>query len=168
MEGTIAVGTVLSRLEKVQREQSLGVNPMVRDGPACRLCDLVELCRTIFQRHVGPDRFALREREGSIAQLDGCVGLGNERYFVMFMAWLSFGCGVVLWSGVGVMRRSLSWSSSWNYPYTPRLLVILLYILALVMGLASDKPVGIDDSAFIATSFPDFVPMMRALGAGIA
>jgi 3-phosphoshikimate 1-carboxyvinyltransferase len=38
---------------------------------------------------------------------------------------------------------------------------------ALVMGLASDKPVSIDDASFIATSFPDFVPMMRGLGADI-
>jgi 3-phosphoshikimate 1-carboxyvinyltransferase len=37
----------------------------------------------------------------------------------------------------------------------------------LVMGLASTKPVGIDDAAFIATSFPGFVPMMRALGADL-
>jgi len=36
---------------------------------------------------------------------------------------------------------------------------------ALVMGLASDKPVKIDDTAFIATSFPDFISMMRSLGA---
>jgi 3-phosphoshikimate 1-carboxyvinyltransferase len=36
---------------------------------------------------------------------------------------------------------------------------------ALVMGLASDKPVKVDDTAFIATSFPDFIPMMRAIGA---
>jgi 3-phosphoshikimate 1-carboxyvinyltransferase len=36
---------------------------------------------------------------------------------------------------------------------------------ALVMGLASDRPVRVDDTAFIATSFPDFIPMMRALGA---
>jgi 3-phosphoshikimate 1-carboxyvinyltransferase len=35
----------------------------------------------------------------------------------------------------------------------------------LVMGLASDKPVGVDDTSFIATSFPSFVPMMRGLGA---
>jgi 3-phosphoshikimate 1-carboxyvinyltransferase len=35
---------------------------------------------------------------------------------------------------------------------------------ALVMGLAADKPVKVDDTAFIATSFPDFVPMMRRLG----
>jgi 3-phosphoshikimate 1-carboxyvinyltransferase len=36
---------------------------------------------------------------------------------------------------------------------------------ALVMGLAADKPVKVDDTAFIATSFPDFIPMMGALGA---
>ncbi|MBN9006175.1 MAG: 3-phosphoshikimate 1-carboxyvinyltransferase [Rhizobiales bacterium] len=36
---------------------------------------------------------------------------------------------------------------------------------ALAMGCASDAPVKVDDTAFIATSFPDFVPMMRRLGA---
>ena len=39
---------------------------------------------------------------------------------------------------------------------------------ALVMGLASDNPVRIDDSAFIATSFPGFVELMRALGADLS
>src|ERR1700750_1968545 len=36
---------------------------------------------------------------------------------------------------------------------------------ALMMGLAADKPVKGDATAFIATSFPDFIPMMRSLGA---
>jgi 3-phosphoshikimate 1-carboxyvinyltransferase len=36
---------------------------------------------------------------------------------------------------------------------------------ALVMGLASDQPIAVDDTAFIATSFPDFIPMMRGIGA---
>ena len=36
---------------------------------------------------------------------------------------------------------------------------------ALVMGLAADRPVKVDDTAFIATSFPDFIPMMASLGA---
>ena len=35
---------------------------------------------------------------------------------------------------------------------------------ALVMGLASEKPVQVDDAAFIATSFPGFTEMMRGLG----
>jgi 3-phosphoshikimate 1-carboxyvinyltransferase len=43
-----------------------------------------------------------------------------------------------------------------------------LAMSALVMGLASDEPVKIDDGSFIATSFPDFVALMRGLGADIA
>jgi 3-phosphoshikimate 1-carboxyvinyltransferase len=39
---------------------------------------------------------------------------------------------------------------------------------ALVLGLAADNPVRIDDSAFIATSFPGFVELMRGLGAELA
>ena len=39
---------------------------------------------------------------------------------------------------------------------------------ALVMGLAADKGVKVDDTAFIATSFPDFIPMMRSLGADLS
>jgi 3-phosphoshikimate 1-carboxyvinyltransferase len=39
---------------------------------------------------------------------------------------------------------------------------------ALVMGLASDRPVQIDDGAFIATSFPGFAEMMTRLGGDLA
>jgi 3-phosphoshikimate 1-carboxyvinyltransferase len=39
---------------------------------------------------------------------------------------------------------------------------------ALVLGLASDKPVQVDDAAFIATSFPGFVELMRSLGGDFA
>jgi 3-phosphoshikimate 1-carboxyvinyltransferase len=35
---------------------------------------------------------------------------------------------------------------------------------ALVLGLAADKPVKVDDAAFIATSFPGFADLMRELG----
>jgi 3-phosphoshikimate 1-carboxyvinyltransferase len=38
---------------------------------------------------------------------------------------------------------------------------------ALVMGLGADNPVRIDDSAFIATSFPGFVELMRSAGADL-
>jgi 3-phosphoshikimate 1-carboxyvinyltransferase len=38
----------------------------------------------------------------------------------------------------------------------------------LVMGLASDKPVRVDDAAIIATSFPGFPALMRALGADLS
>jgi len=37
----------------------------------------------------------------------------------------------------------------------------------LVMGLAAEKPVTVDDQAMIATSFPEFMGLMRELGAEI-
>ena len=37
----------------------------------------------------------------------------------------------------------------------------------LVLGIATEAPVSVDDAGPIATSFPDFLPLMRALGADI-
>jgi len=39
---------------------------------------------------------------------------------------------------------------------------------ALIMGLASENPVRIDDGGFIATSFPGFTELMRSIGADLA
>ncbi len=38
----------------------------------------------------------------------------------------------------------------------------------LIMGLASDEPVAVDEPGMIATSFPGFEPLMRGLGADIS
>jgi 5-enolpyruvylshikimate-3-phosphate synthase len=37
-------------------------------------------------------------------------------------------------------------------------------IVTRVFGLAADKPVKVDDAAFVATSFPSFADLMRGLG----
>jgi 3-phosphoshikimate 1-carboxyvinyltransferase len=42
-----------------------------------------------------------------------------------------------------------------------------LAMSALMMGLASEQPVTVDDAAFIATSFTGFVDLMRGLGADL-
>jgi 3-phosphoshikimate 1-carboxyvinyltransferase len=39
---------------------------------------------------------------------------------------------------------------------------------AIVLGLASERPVQIDDGRFIATSFPGFADLMRSLGADLS
>ena len=39
---------------------------------------------------------------------------------------------------------------------------------ALVLGQVAEAGVGVDDSAFIETSFPGFVPLMQAMGAAIS
>ena len=38
----------------------------------------------------------------------------------------------------------------------------------LVMGLATERPVSVDDGAMIATSFPNLLPTMQGLGGAIA
>jgi 3-phosphoshikimate 1-carboxyvinyltransferase len=43
-----------------------------------------------------------------------------------------------------------------------------LAMSALVIGLASDRPVKVDDATFIATSFPGFADMMRRLGGDLS
>ena len=35
----------------------------------------------------------------------------------------------------------------------------------LIAGLAAKAPVTVDDTSFVATSFPDFIPLMQKLGA---
>ena len=43
-----------------------------------------------------------------------------------------------------------------------------MVILLLVMGLAAEKPVTVDDATMIATSFPEFMDLMTGLGARIS
>ncbi len=43
-----------------------------------------------------------------------------------------------------------------------------LAMSALVLGLAADGPVAVDDTAFIDTSFPGFAALMRSLGADLS
>ncbi|MGO8484686.1 3-phosphoshikimate 1-carboxyvinyltransferase, partial [Rhizobium leguminosarum] len=43
----------------------------------------------------------------------------------------------------------------------------LIAMSFLVMGLASEHPVTIDEAAIIATSFPEFMTLMKGLGARI-
>ncbi|UZJ54960.1 hypothetical protein CBS101457_004280 [Exobasidium rhododendri] len=68
--------------------------------------------------------------------LNQCVGLGNERYFVLFMVWLSTGCLVVMVTGWRVVGESLSISQVWSYNYVPRFFPLLTYVLCSIMGLA--------------------------------
>lgn len=43
-----------------------------------------------------------------------------------------------------------------------------LAMSGLVMGLAAERPVTVDDTTFVATSFPGFAEMMRGLGAELS
>jgi palmitoyltransferase len=89
--------------------------------------------------------------------LNQCVGLGNERYFVLFMSWLCIACVIVTGSGWQVAYQSIRLrdrvrektllrsvrenadipsllAGQWPHPYTPRVFVLLTWVLAAVMA----------------------------------
>ncbi|BGP68925.1 hypothetical protein NBRC10513v2_002262 [Rhodotorula toruloides] len=71
--------------------------------------------------------------------IKGCVGLHNERYFVLFLCYFSVACLTAAALGFGTAKRcfqmSFSMNPTWNHR-SPRLLVLLMEVLACVMGLA--------------------------------
>jgi hypothetical protein len=66
--------------------------------------------------------------------LNQCVGIGNERYFVLFMVWLTIGCMVVMISGWRVVAQTLSFKP-WPYNYVPRIFPLLTYAICALMGI---------------------------------
>ncbi|KAF7296177.1 Palmitoyltransferase [Mycena chlorophos] len=72
--------------------------------------------------------------------INQCVGLHNERHFVLFMAYLVIGATAFCFAGWDTMLHSLGFGERdpWNdWPHTiPQTLFLLTYLLAGVMSLA--------------------------------
>ncbi|KAF7288911.1 Palmitoyltransferase [Mycena indigotica] len=70
--------------------------------------------------------------------INQCVGLHNERHFVLFMAYLVVGCVAFCYTsweiGLGVLGFGVEWTN-WDYTI-PSTIFLLIYILAAVMSLA--------------------------------
>ncbi|EJU06410.1 zf-DHHC-domain-containing protein [Dacryopinax primogenitus] len=67
--------------------------------------------------------------------INQCVGLGNERHFVLFMAYFVLACFCFCSLGYSYVWLSLNYFELW--PYFPgRVAFILIYILAGVLSLA--------------------------------
>ena len=67
--------------------------------------------------------------------INQCVGLGNERYFVLFMLWFSLGTFILGVTGYRLAYNAL-WNNQWPYRHTPRVLYLMIYAKAVVMGAA--------------------------------
>lgn len=68
--------------------------------------------------------------------INQCVGVGNERYFILFMAWMAIGSMVFVATGWPVFRLGMRFDHAWPFSYAPRVLFMLIYFMAAVMGLA--------------------------------
>lgn len=67
--------------------------------------------------------------------LNQCVGLGNERYFLLFMCWLAFACVIISTTGWPTARTAFRVNEIWPHAYTPRVCVLITWTLSLVIGL---------------------------------
>ncbi|KDN52919.1 hypothetical protein K437DRAFT_219769 [Tilletiaria anomala UBC 951] len=66
--------------------------------------------------------------------LNQCVGLGNERYFVLFVVWLGLACVIITGSGWQVAYLAVQINEPWPHAYTPRVFVLLTWLLATIMA----------------------------------
>ncbi|KAF7291325.1 Palmitoyltransferase [Mycena indigotica] len=77
--------------------------------------------------------------------INQCVGLHNERHFVLFMAYLVIGCVAFCYAGWETVLRALGFGDRdwmhWDHTI-PSTIFLLIYILAAVMSLAVGIMVG--------------------------
>ncbi|KAJ7794842.1 zf-DHHC-domain-containing protein [Mycena olivaceomarginata] len=70
-------------------------------------------------------------------RVNQCVGLHNERHFVMFMAYLVIACVSLSITGFPHVLQALGAGEQFDWPHhVPQIAFILIYILAVVMALA--------------------------------
>lgn len=67
--------------------------------------------------------------------LNQCVGLYNERYFVLFLIYLSTGCMVVVATGWRQFWKAVHLFDPWYHPLVPRPFILLTFLLAFIMGI---------------------------------
>ncbi|KAK4053490.1 hypothetical protein OIV83_001657 [Microbotryomycetes sp. JL201] len=94
-----------------------------KKGRTCKKCDRVDGVRP---PKPGSD--------SSCPWIKQCVGLHNERYFVLFLCYFSISCGFAAYWGWKPLWLALDFG---QWPHrTPRMFVPLTFILALILGLA--------------------------------
>lgn len=61
------------------------------------------------------------------------MGLRNERFFLLFLFYMTISCAWVVFWGWTSFNESVDFSTSWPF-WSPRLFVILTWVLALALG----------------------------------
>ncbi|KAJ7607930.1 DHHC palmitoyltransferase-domain-containing protein [Roridomyces roridus] len=101
----------------------------------CRKCGQSKPERTHHCRIC--NRCVLKYDHHCPVRVNQCVGLHNERHFVMFMAYLVVACICLVATGYPHILRALGATADLSWPHrVPQIAFILEYILAVVMALA--------------------------------
>ncbi|WWD19997.1 hypothetical protein CI109_104470 [Kwoniella shandongensis] len=98
----------------------------------CRKCDGPKPERT---HHCSVCKRCVLMMDHHCPWINGCVGLYNQRHFVLFMAWLSIGCWTVCGLGYRHFINTFSYRSEWK-AYTPKIGFTLIYVLCIAIGVA--------------------------------
>ncbi|GFZ43290.1 hypothetical protein JCM24511_01009 [Saitozyma sp. JCM 24511] len=98
----------------------------------CRKCDGPKPERT---HHCSVCKRCVLLMDHHCPWINGCVGLHNQRHFILFMAWLSISCWVVCALGYGKFWESFAYLATWP-AWTPKIGFTLLYVLSMAIGIA--------------------------------
>ncbi|KAM0788532.1 hypothetical protein ACM66B_001660 [Microbotryomycetes sp. NB124-2] len=128
-----------SRHELVTDVTRIGPSAVRREkkGRTCKKCDLVDGVRPPKperSHHCKVCKTCILKFDHHCPWIKQCVGLHNERYFVLFLCYFSVSCGFAAFWGWNPMWTALDFGQ-WRHR-TPRMFVPLTFILALILGLA--------------------------------
>ncbi|XAO25425.1 hypothetical protein I312_104248 [Cryptococcus bacillisporus CA1280] len=98
----------------------------------CRKCDGPKPERT---HHCSVCKRCVLMMDHHCPWINNCVGLHNQRHFVLFMAWLSIGCWVTAVLGYHRFLDTFKYRSEWN-SWTPKLGWTIIWVLAVAIGVA--------------------------------
>ncbi|WRT69363.1 uncharacterized protein IL334_006347 [Kwoniella shivajii] len=98
----------------------------------CRKCDGPKPERT---HHCSVCKRCVLQMDHHCPWINACVGIHNQRHFVLFMAWLSLACTTVAATGYHQFLSTFDYHAEWP-SITPKLGFTLIYVLCLAIGFA--------------------------------
>ncbi|GAA98764.1 uncharacterized protein L969DRAFT_49717 [Mixia osmundae IAM 14324] len=112
--------------------------PASMNGRTCKKCPRVdgkEPAKPERTHHCSICRKCFLKYDHHCPWLNSCVAHGNERYFVLFMVYLSIACICVVSWGLPSLLATLDHSKRWPYR-SPRVATVLLWVLCAAIGAA--------------------------------
>ncbi|KNZ60155.1 hypothetical protein VP01_1602g2 [Puccinia sorghi] len=118
----------LTQHHQLKRYCKKCINPTIKPERAhhCRHCGR---CQLKYDHHK-------KQLTNTLTQgINQCVGLRNERFFLLFLFYMSISCAWIVYWGWPCFTKTLDFTTPWPF-WSPRIFMILTWILALAIGVA--------------------------------